>query len=139
MKSMWISRIIRKREYADYTGELILRDRDGSYERIGNNHMRGDNGVIIGEILSSWNVFYGLFVRLGKNIMEVEVFNNGTLSDNGRHLEQVIFTGDRIRQLENRLMGIKLKNFFDNGKYGGKGKSGYRTSNWNKSHMGGVL
>jgi hypothetical protein len=110
MKSMWISRIIRKREYADYTGELILRDRDGSYERIGNNYMRGDNGVIIGEILSSWNVFYGLFVRIGRNIMEAEVFNNGSLTDNGRYLEQAIFSGNRIGQLENRLTGIKIKN-----------------------------
>jgi hypothetical protein len=101
---------MRKREYADYTGELIIRDRDGSYERIGNNHTRGDNGVIIREILSSWNIFHGQFVDLGNNIMEAEIFNNGIMTVNGIYLEQVIFTGERIRELDNRLLGIKLKN-----------------------------
>jgi hypothetical protein len=111
MKSMWISRIMRKREYADYTGELIIRDRDGTYERIGNNCMRGDNGIIIREILYNWSSFHRQFAGIGNNIMEVEIFNNGIITENGRYMEHAIFTGERIIELGNRLLGVKLKNF----------------------------
>ncbi len=110
MKSMWISRIMRKREYADYTGELIIRDRDGNYERINNNCMREDNGIIIQEILSSWSIFHGQFAGKGNNIMEVEIFNNGIMTENGRYMEHAIFTGERIIELGNRLLRIKFKN-----------------------------
>jgi hypothetical protein len=115
IKSMWISRVMRKRENADYTGELMIRNGEGmviygTYERIGNNLVREDNGRVMRDILYNWSYFYTQFVGIGKNIMEVEIFNNNVIKVNERHMEYEIFTRDRIIELGNRLNGIKLKN-----------------------------